>query len=1197
VASTLQRESRSEAFVASQLERAERRIRNLDLTAGLLGLLAFTFLFALVMVVLDRRFDLPLAARQIALAVYLVSAGILAALFVLRPLRRRVNPYYAALQVERSLDGARNCVLNWLDMEGEGVSPGVRSHVSQRTAKSLQLADIDGAISGRRTAWMGGLAGVLAVATVVLLVRYGGPTFFHFLGRVFAPIAIGARPTRTQLTILRPEGGDGIVPNGRPVTVLVQVDGRVPPRKGPEALKLRYRYHPEEPYLQREMTPLDSARQWEATLTDKEVQNGFWYRIKGGDAETDEHRIDVRAVPLLADFRATYEFRDYTGRTREVRLERKLDSLRGTEVTILAHTNRTLRDARLELENKQGRSVLPWQRVPDDPSAFRVKLVLDQDGSYRLGFTSVEGETYLDANAYPIIARPDQPPAVELTQPGKDITLPANGVLQLEGKATDDIGVKSLTLRLQLADGRKLQPKPYRSDREIRLPAGGYPLTLAYKDFVDLAKVQTEDGRPFALEAGMEIEYWLEAADACDYPQPNVTASKHYKAKLTEPEKDQSKAQQQRQQAEKEQQNRKNEQPQQGSGAEEKKGENNQQGGNGGNDRKGENSNQQGGQQGNDRKGENGNDAQRREDEKAVSEAEKLKNEVERREKEQGKGKENQGSTGKGEGKPDAAQSKPQPGEPGASAPGGEKKDGQGKPEGKQGTEEKSHPKEGETKEGEKQGGDSAKGKQGEAGREQGKQPSEGKGGGMPGGAEQKKPSEGKEAGEGGKPGAQQNQPAAGKAGPGDPMQGNQAAQSKPEAGEPGAAAPGADKARGKEAGNPQGAGGQKPSEFKEVAGPDKSESKEQGNTGTPKENPGTAKEGKPTGQPPAEGKAGGGENRTAGADPAQGKPAGNGQGGEQGPRNPNPADAKPEDVRDLERRLNSGDPARSEDAARQLEKLKDQAKDPKVREAAKEALDDARREPAATAKRPPQPRGNEPGGNEARSPAEAKSGGQNMGTGNDRQPGAGKEKDPKAGEPGASAPGEGQGQSKAANPDAQGMDMGMGKGNKEGQAVAKGEGNQRKGRGGEGPGQGLDRPPGGNDNPQASRPADPATAQKPLEQRAADLQLNPDFWKKVTPEMLRERGLTPEQLAELRRRVERLKDHNRPPSTGSDETLPTPMQGGSLNNTTGSTTPATGTGTPGPESVLSRPDAPPGYRKALQELRKKLAQPVRDDD
>jgi hypothetical protein len=552
-----------EVIVTEQLGRAERRIRTLDLTAALLGFLAGSCAYAVLMVVCDRWLDLFAPARILAWLIYLVAAAVYLGYTVVRPLRRQVNPYYAARRVEETLPGSKNSLVNWLDLRDEKVLPAIRGAVGQRAARDLGRADIDQAISGRRAKWAGTVAAVLAGCFLVCLFLVGPGPFFYRLARAFAPFAVsGQPPTRTQLTMINPPEGDATVAVGRPVTLTVNVEGKVPDPKKPDALKLHLRYDESEPYQERPLQP-DSGREWSATVSAYDVQNGFLYKITGGDAATPEYRVSVRSTPLISDFLATYQFRAYTGRVEEVRRLRKIAALRGTTVVLRVRTNRTVQEAALDFDGKDGRQTLRGERLAGEPQTFQVVFPLDQSGSYRLRFTSTDGETYTDSLAHPVVAFPDEAPKVELTVPGKDLRLPANGVLQLEGMATDDVGVKSITLRMQVKDGLRLQAKPYRSDDKIRLPAGGYPLKLAYKDFVELPQVKTETGEPFQLKPGMELEYWLEASDACDFPAPHVTESKRYLVQVIEPTKDEKQRQQERQQAQNEQKKHEEKQDQQ----------------------------------------------------------------------------------------------------------------------------------------------------------------------------------------------------------------------------------------------------------------------------------------------------------------------------------------------------------------------------------------------------------------------------------------------------------------------------------------------------------------------------------------------------------------------------------------------------------------------------------------------------------
>ncbi len=552
--------ARGDAFVADRLARTERRIRTFDLAAAGLGFAAATCAYAALMLAADRLLAGSEGVRQILFLGYLAGAAAYLAVFVVRPLTRRINPHFAARQVEQTVPGAKNSVVNWVDLHGQPLHPAVRNALGVRAAKDLARADLDRAVSGRRAGVAGALAGLAVAVLFALLLSMGGGAFFDGLGRAFAPFHFTGPPrTRTRLTLVRPSPGDTTVPVGQGVAVVAEVDGRLPDPKAADAVRLLYRYGEDDPWLERTMAA-DADRQFSTNVSASEVRSGFWYKVAGGDAETDEHRVGVRATPQLTDFQATYHFPAYAAVPKETRHDRTLRAVRGSEVVIWAAANRAVRDARLDFEGKEGRRTFAGQLVPGDGQAFQVRMPLTETGLYRLGFTSADGDVFSES-LHPVEALPDLPPEVQLTAPGKDVALPADGLLPLEGRAADDFGVRELTLRMKAGE-RALKPRPYRTADALHLPGGGHPATVTYKDAVDLAKVEAEDADRFHPQAGMEIEYWLEAADACE-PKPNVGASKHYRVKLTEPRKDEAKRQQERQQAQKEQQQHEKQQDQQ----------------------------------------------------------------------------------------------------------------------------------------------------------------------------------------------------------------------------------------------------------------------------------------------------------------------------------------------------------------------------------------------------------------------------------------------------------------------------------------------------------------------------------------------------------------------------------------------------------------------------------------------------------
>src|SRR5262245_47535492 len=95
--------TKHDAAVEAHLRQAEQRIRFLDVTVALLGWVLGTLGFAVVMVALDRWLELSSLVRQLTFAAFLFASGVYLTFALFLPLWRRINPYYAARQLEQSL--------------------------------------------------------------------------------------------------------------------------------------------------------------------------------------------------------------------------------------------------------------------------------------------------------------------------------------------------------------------------------------------------------------------------------------------------------------------------------------------------------------------------------------------------------------------------------------------------------------------------------------------------------------------------------------------------------------------------------------------------------------------------------------------------------------------------------------------------------------------------------------------------------------------------------------------------------------------------------------------------------------------------------------------------------------------------------------------------------------------------------------
>src|SRR3954467_5671100 len=117
---------KSAALVEEQVNQAISRIRAHDLALGGLTLTALVLGYATAMILLDKYLVLPEWVRQLALAGF--GAAFLGAAYgtLVRPLRKRINPLYAAVQVEKTIEDAKNSVAGYVEArDREDVHPTV----------------------------------------------------------------------------------------------------------------------------------------------------------------------------------------------------------------------------------------------------------------------------------------------------------------------------------------------------------------------------------------------------------------------------------------------------------------------------------------------------------------------------------------------------------------------------------------------------------------------------------------------------------------------------------------------------------------------------------------------------------------------------------------------------------------------------------------------------------------------------------------------------------------------------------------------------------------------------------------------------------------------------------------------------------------------------------------------------------------
>ncbi|MBI1831269.1 MAG: hypothetical protein HYR84_07465, partial [Planctomycetes bacterium] len=286
---------------------------------------------------------------------------------------------------------------------------------------------------------------------------------------------------------------------------------------------------------------------WVGQLSEKQIGIGAVYKLSAGDAETREYSVRVRTETHVKKHEVIYDHPPYRKPPRTTAstfpnptaTHPIIAGPRGTQAQLIVHPSRAVKTAVIEMDIAGKQRSTDMQR--HGQQAFAYQWMLEQPGRFRILLTAADGEPNVDRDWRPMSIEPDDAPAVVLTSPVRDVSLPKNAALEIEGYATSRVGVKRVTLHVRIvgADAsRKLAPIRFRPGVSFQRDDGTYPNEIAYLDVVPLDQLKNERGTIILPEIGDEIEVWLEAIDAADYHNGagNVarTAPPNRKVKIAE---------------------------------------------------------------------------------------------------------------------------------------------------------------------------------------------------------------------------------------------------------------------------------------------------------------------------------------------------------------------------------------------------------------------------------------------------------------------------------------------------------------------------------------------------------------------------------------------------------------------------------------------------------------------------------------
>ncbi|MGB8933102.1 MAG: hypothetical protein WCC48_17790, partial [Anaeromyxobacteraceae bacterium] len=231
-------------------------------------------------------------------------------------------------------------------------------------------------------------------------------------------------------------------------------------------------------------------------------------RILAGDPAASRLALD----PITGDVELTFRYPAYMRRAPKTLSGTggEIRAPKGTEVALKTRADRPVKGAEVEVEvasRERGSS----RKVPLTVTAERQlagRFTVEGAGAYRFRFLDGRGRAVAEGPPIPIVVEPDAFPEVRITSPAQEVEVQPGATVKVEWLASDDVGLRDLTLVLKVGGGPEKR-KVLRQLDGARRDGGGFDLEL----------------KPLGLGEGERLLYWLEATDGDAVSGPKKGAS------------------------------------------------------------------------------------------------------------------------------------------------------------------------------------------------------------------------------------------------------------------------------------------------------------------------------------------------------------------------------------------------------------------------------------------------------------------------------------------------------------------------------------------------------------------------------------------------------------------------------------------------------------------------------------------------
>jgi len=192
----------------------------------------------------------------------------------------------------------------------------------------------------------------------------------------------------------------------------------------------------------------DSSGTYHTTFSTLRTTTEYFARI--ADAESEHYKLIVLDRPLIRSFQVRLDYPGYTKISQRTMDEfvGDITALTGTRVTISGAASKSLKEAFLQFGNN---TKLP---LAIHGEKFSSSFPVLADNSYHISIVDEEGLSNSEPVQYQIKSVPDEYPAIAIVEPGRNIDIAGDQLLNLFLQAKDDFGFSSVRLGYRLISSR-----------------------------------------------------------------------------------------------------------------------------------------------------------------------------------------------------------------------------------------------------------------------------------------------------------------------------------------------------------------------------------------------------------------------------------------------------------------------------------------------------------------------------------------------------------------------------------------------------------------------------------------------------------------------------------------------------------------------------------------------------------------------